>query len=260
LTNRTAKEDRRHRRAAIGEMVRASDCEVPMWRRGSKASERGPGRGVALQKVHGPILLLALAVAITAACGPSASPEQTVPSDAVDPSPTVTTEDPNGVESPAAGDAGFSVQLAGLPIGGGSASVVGDAWCQLLSWNADLPSGVTIDVDAVRLQEQGAQLLPGGCDSTPSCVGTVIDAGSPTCAVLVKPDPPETPSVTVQLDGTLRCPDEQTCDDLRASGGGSFSIQNPGGGEFTDDGATPAGTADDDGAGSSAAATPEPTG
>jgi hypothetical protein len=236
-----------------------------MWRLVRKANDRQPARDVAPHEVHGLALLLAVAAAITAACGSSA--EQNVaateqPALTADSSPTVSTptpEDPKVPEGPVSGDGEVSVELAGLPIGGGSASAVGDAWCQLLSWNAELPSDVTISIDAVRLQEQGAQLLTGGCASTPSCVGMVIHAESLTCAVLVKPDTPQAPSVTVQLDGTLRCPDEQTCDDLQSTSGGSFNIENPGGGESTDGAATPAGSTGDDGARDGAGATPGPS-
>lgn len=144
-------------------------------------------------------------------------------------------EETDTSESPATGDSGVSIELAGLPVGGGAAKLVGDAWCMVLFWGQQLPPGVELAIDAVAFAEDGAQLRPEGCDEVPACVGTVIVAGgSQGCAVLVEPPAPQQPSLTARLDGTLRCPDQQACDALDATGGSTVLIENPGGGTDVD--------------------------
>lgn len=176
-----------------------------------------------------------------ASSGDSAGPVEATATAAVpfgrsdEPTSAPPIEETDTSESPATGDSGVSIQLAGLPVGGGAATLVDDAWCMVLYWGQQLPVGVELAVEAVSFAEDGAQLRPEGCDGVPACVGTVIDVGgSQGCAVLVEPPAPQLPSLTARLDGTLWCPEQQSCDSLDTTGGSTVLIENPGGGADVD--------------------------
>lgn len=224
--------------------------------------------------------LLALALAVTSGCassGPvddeptslataaSTAPVSTPEQEATAPEDTTSSggsssgaggstsqqESADTPEQPADGSAGVSIELAGLPVGGGGAVPVGDAWCQVLFWGQQLPTGVSLQIDAVTIREQGAQLRSDGCANAPACQGRVIGPeDSQSCAVLVRPPTPDTPFLTGALNGILNCPDQQTCDAVGATDGSTFRIDNPGGGGTEDGdatGGTGQGSSGDDG-------------
>lgn len=172
--------------------------------------------------------------------GPAAQPGGPAPEPG---GPAPATEDPGSQESPAGGRGGISIELAGLPVGGGGATADGDDWCQVLNWGGSLTPGARLEIERVRLVEGDATLGPGGCHGTPPCAGKVITAdGSQSCAVLVRPASPATESARVSLDGTLWCPDRATCDEVGATDGATALITRPadapsgGGTDHTDDG------------------------
>jgi len=191
----------------------------------------------------GRAVVLALALAVVGGCassGPVA--DQTTSSATADSTTPLSTSEPETTdtpEQPAAGGGGVAIELAGLPVGGGGATSDGQAWCQVLFWGKQLPAGVSLQIDAVKIFEQGAQLRPDGCANVPPCQGMVIGPDdSQSCAVLVQPSTPETPFLTGALDGILNCPDQQTCDAVGATDGSKFRIDNPGGGSADNGDAT----------------------
>jgi hypothetical protein len=212
------------------------------------------------QAVRTSLLLTLLVLLATAGCAssssqaeqsgrPSASAsDEQAPTVSEEPA-TAQPEDTDSQEAAAAGGGGVSIQLVGLPVGGGGATAVGDAWCQVLSWRTQLPESVSLDIDAVTILEPGATLDTAGCDRLPACAGSAITGDAPSCAVLVRPPSPQTPALTVRLDGTLRCPSQPTCQAVGATGGDAFTVFNPGGGETDGGGAetSPSVDAVDDG-------------
>lgn len=168
-------------------------------------------------------------------------------------------EEVDAPEQPSQGSTGVSIELAGLPVGGGGALTVGDAWCQVLAWGKQLPDGVTLEIDAVTFREQDALLHTAGCGQAPACQGIVIGPeDAQTCAVLVRPPTADTPFLTGRLDGILNCPDEQTCEAVGATDGAEFRIDNPGGGGAEDGDGT--GTNGQNSSGGSGNADPQQTG
>ncbi|RYV52731.1 hypothetical protein [Pengzhenrongella frigida] len=183
-------------------------------------------------------LLLALALAVGAGCaGPdseSSSPTtsqaagSTGGSSSQEESGSASGEETSGTEDPAeGGGGGVSVELAGLPVGGGSTVRVGEAWCQALFWGSELPAGVTLEIDAVQVGEPGGTVQAVGCEDKPPCVGATISEDQRGCALAVVPPSPEPESVRVRLDGTLRCPDQATCDQVVVVDGASTLILRP---------------------------------
>lgn len=162
-------------------------------------------------------------------------PGSTAPAESEVTESTAPAEETNTSEAPVSGGIGVSIELAGLPVGGGGATPIGDSWCEVLFWPQQLPQGVELVIEAVKIFEEGAELRPNGCEQAPPCVGSVIAAsGSRGCAVLVRPPSAQTPSLTLRLDGTLRCPDEEACEAVGATEGAVILIENPGGGEADD--------------------------
>ena len=195
-------------------------------------------------------LVLALALAVAAGCsgpgsGGSADSSQGAGDSgqagaATEDSGAAPQTESSGAETAASGgQGGVSVELAGLPVGGGSASDLDGAWCQALFWGGQLPDGVKLTIDAVQVADAGATLQPVGCENVPPCVGASITIGQSGCAVVLTPPSPEPASVKVRLDGTLTCPDQATCDELTVTGGAWFEILDPSPGSAGD--ASPSG-------------------
>lgn len=185
-------------------------------------------------------LLLALALAVGAGCAgpdsqsPSSAPSTTQAggssgdSSSQEESGSSSEEETSGDEEAAeGGGGGVSVELAGLPVGGGSSVQVGEAWCQALFWGSELPAGVTLEIDAVQVGEPGGTVQALGCEDKPPCVGATISEDQRGCALAVVPPSPEPESVSVRLDGTLRCPDQATCDQVVVVDGASTLILRP---------------------------------
>ena len=137
-------------------------------------------------------------------------------------------EEAASAEEPAQGGGGrVAVELAGLPVGGGEVLAVDGTWCQVLFWGS-VPDDVWLDIDSVRIKDEGGTLLQSGCDASPPCAGVRISADEPGgCAVVVRPASPDIAFVQVQLNGTLSCPDQASCDALGATDGSWTRIANP---------------------------------
>lgn len=136
-------------------------------------------------------------------------------------------------EQPAAGGGeGISIELAGLPVGGGEAIDLDGTWCQVLFWGETLPVGVVLEITAVEVGEPGGTLQGAGCSDAPPCVGVTISSEQQGgCAVTITPPSPDVELVRVRLDGVLRCPDQATCDALGTTGGSWVAVLNPTGGD-----------------------------
>ena len=203
-----------------------------------------PGRG---HRASG-ALLLALALALSPACSATPAGDDLAGGDegvgtvgAVEPAEPVEApqtaveergpqpqEEAATAEEPAPGGGGrVAVELAGLPVGGGDVLAVDGTWCKVLFWGS-VPADVWLDIESVQIRDQGGTLLESGCDSSPPCAGVRISADEPGgCAVVVRPASPDITFVEVQLNGTLSCPDQASCDALGATDGSWTRIANP---------------------------------
>lgn len=140
-------------------------------------------------------------------------------------------EETGTAEEPAEGGGDrVSIELAGLPVGGGEVLDVDGTWCQVLFWGS-VPAGVWLEIDSVQVGDPGGTLLDSGCDGAPPCAGVTISADEPGgCAVMIRPPSPDIEFVEVRLDGTLSCPDQASCDAIGATDGSWTRITNPTGG------------------------------
>ncbi len=211
------------------------------------------------------VVILALMVAAGCGSGPGedggSSPGESsaaATSGTDDPRTQLPTEDPgpspreesNGSEAPVEGESGISIEIVGLPVGGGQTVDFGDAWCGILVWDGSLPTGVEVQITKVAVVgKTGAVVRAGPCEGTPPCDGTTISVDGPeqACAVVVKPPAQDTPSVKVQLDGTLHCPDRATCDSLNVTADRTADLDKPGGDEGESTGGTDGGEEGTDG-------------
>jgi hypothetical protein len=190
-------------------------------RRLTRTSARGRAVGTALAVT---LLLGGCATGDTGDAGETPSGTVTgttsAPPETEEPAPTPSVETQGQVEPPVeGGDDKVAIELAGLPVGGGASVDVDGTWCQVLFWGEGFPAGVSLEVTRVEIVEGEGTLRVLPCEGYPPCVQTVLDADHVGCTVAVTPPSPTADRiVVVRLDGTLTCPDQATCDELRPTG------------------------------------------
>ena len=129
-----------------------------------------------------------------------------------------------------------SVEVAGLPIGGGEIvfdAALGAPQTQCASVNTtgfDLVEGVVVVIEAFAVPDQFA-VSAGACGSAPPCLeGFQFTAGGSSCEVPVtwNGEPPEEGAALVASDSTVTCEDQTLCDgaleQMQASGVQSLSL------------------------------------
>ncbi|WP_344189747.1 hypothetical protein [Pedococcus aerophilus] len=133
-----------------------------------------------------------------------------------DPEPEPTTPDvPEGEST----DDNPAIQVARLPVGGGSVLDPGDPTlqCAQVNWvgsnGGEIPQGTGVELIGVAFDPAVFETSGDGCGSErPSCLGYVFRASALQCdlAVRVTGDVPPDTRPTVGFSGLVFCPDDQS--------------------------------------------------
>jgi hypothetical protein len=127
-----------------------------------------------------------------------------------------------GAESPQQGHGGGpTISVASLPLGG-DVEVDGARQCGSVSLivHNELPKGVSVSIDSIGLSESGIFVLGGDLcapDFSPCTTAwtwTAQTAGK-ECSVAVTQITDSEQSVSLVLAGTVHCPDQNACEDVR---------------------------------------------
>jgi hypothetical protein len=117
-----------------------------------------------------------------------------------------------------------TISVASLPIGG-SADAGGAHQCGRVSLLLQqLPPGISISVSSIGLDPTGVFALGDDpCGSEPPCARWTWTTGTTdrACTVAATQVIDSADSVTLELTGTVTCPDQSTCDQVRNTLGGS---------------------------------------
>jgi hypothetical protein len=155
-----------------------------------------------------------------------------------------------------------TIPIASLPIGG-SQDVDGAHQCGHVSLlRNDLPPGISISVDSIDFKPKGIFDLDGApCGSAPPCAtwAWTTETTDAACTVAVTQLIDSAGSVSLVLTGTVHCPDQSSCDQVRSAFEGSgtqFQFTALTGVVPTNSSSPPAGTDGSSAAGSDSSSSP----
>ncbi|MEL4319435.1 hypothetical protein WJX64_10505 [Leifsonia sp. YIM 134122] len=197
------------------------------------------------------LAVAALTVAVVAGCAPTSQdaepPSATIATDA----PTTATTGPPPDDG-GNGDGDVAIELAQLPIGGGSAQDPADParQCVDVSWIAQsgegVPVGIVVRVTGASFSPPIFDVVDGCAGDAPSCLGYTFDATAQNCVLAVVGngavfDPGALDRPTVSLAGSAECddPGSQECSAFVAGVQADPNVAIPL--EFPPEGGTPPG-------------------
>jgi hypothetical protein len=144
---------------------------------------------------------------------------------AAEPPPEVTTTDSpaaegTGPEEPGPDANGYSVDLPGLPVGGGTGGDTGVEQCATASWIGDpIPEGVSVVVRDVRVEpEEAFDIIGSSCGEPDGCESFTFTAQPGKCSVPVRAKGTNG-NASLLLFGEPVCADgnARRCDEFAAS-------------------------------------------
>ena len=162
----------------------------------------------------------AILVLLVTGCSGKSSNSAGVPTETatvdVNTAPATEGTDPEAPQSKQ--NAGPSISIASLPIGG-NVDEDGTQQCAEVNWLGPkpIPQGVTITIDAIGLDPEGIFELDSTCGDRPCQTSWqwVSATESIDCTVAARQVVDSDQTVTLVLSGTVHCGDDNACDEFR---------------------------------------------
>ncbi|QRP43302.1 hypothetical protein [Amycolatopsis sp. FDAARGOS 1241] len=145
-----------------------------------------------------------------------------------------------GTEAPRSSERSGSIQLAGLPIGGGNDERGKDDCVGVSLLSSDVPEGAAVVVGQVDAGPGNVVTTAGGsCDSAPPCASYTFTSQANACSVAITWQKPGDDG-WLAMRGTVACTGDQSACDLFRSGltEQPITLTNPLAGESTTTGTT----------------------